>query len=80
MPVQGTRQEIPEMVPARFCAQTPERAQSPRHRGGPPGRGAPRPLQHFELEDLHMNTRTIAVVALVIAVVLLLFFVILPRM
>jgi hypothetical protein len=43
-----------------------------------PGWGT-RPSRRHESEDARMNTRTMALVALVIAVVLLFFFVILPR-
>ena len=43
---------------------------------GPPECGAP---HRYESEDAHMNTRTMALVALVIAVLLLLFLVVLPR-
>ncbi len=43
-----------------------------------PGRRA-RPSPRYEQEGAHMNTRTMAAVALVIAVLLLLFLVILPR-
>src|SRR5688500_13024921 len=60
----------------RRCAERPDQAQSSsRDGGGPPGWGT-RPSPRHESEDAHMNTRTIAVVALVIAVLLLFFFVI----
>jgi hypothetical protein len=75
---QGARSQTPEAGRAAKCAEAPEQAQYPRDRGGPPV-WATRPSAPYESEDTPMNTRTMAAIALAIAVLLLFFLVILPR-
>jgi hypothetical protein len=68
---QGARPEVPEVG---LGAAAPWRLSG----RNPPGCGTS-PSPRYESEDAHMSTRTMAIVALVIAVLLLFFFVILPR-